>query len=136
MDHYFDTLGLPPGASESDIKKAYRRLARRFHPDVSSEPDAEERFLEVTEAYEYLVEKGSRPSFNYIYETVAPEISKEEQRRQRAQAFARMRYEEFRQSTLAFKKSWYFRPLKILTYGVIALCYMLALLMILSPVIA
>ncbi len=138
MDHYFAILELRPGASENEIKKAYRKLARRYHPDVSKEPDAEERFLEITEAYDYLLERRTRPAISYSrpFETVTPEPTREEQRRQRARAFAQMRYEEFRQSTLAFKRSWYFTPLRIITWTAIVLCYALFLLMILSPLLA
>lgn len=137
MEHYFAALDLQSGASENDIKKAYRRLARKYHPDVSKEPDAEERFLEITEAYEYLLEKRPRPSVLYSsVETTAPEPTWEEQRRQRARAYAQMRFEEFRRSTLAFKKRWYFTPLRVVTWVIIVLCYSLSLLMILSPLLA
>ena len=46
------TLGIKRGASEGDIKAAYRALAKKYHPDKSSEPDASERFMEITTAYE------------------------------------------------------------------------------------
>ena len=77
-------LALSPGASESEIRKAYRKLARKYHPYVSREADAEERFIEITEAYEYLLEKRSGPSVSYssIFETPVPELSREELRRQ------------------------------------------------------
>src|SRR5687767_4901907 len=57
---YFGVLGLSRGASDSDIKRAYRRLARDLHPDVNPDPEAKERFQEVTRAYEALTdpEKG------------------------------------------------------------------------------
>jgi len=57
---YYATLGVDRGASEEEIKKAYRKLARKYHPDVSKEPNAEERFKEVAEAYETL--KAGSPS--------------------------------------------------------------------------
>jgi hypothetical protein len=44
---YYDVLGLKKGASEDEIRKAYRSLAKKYHPDVSSEPDAESKFKEV-----------------------------------------------------------------------------------------
>ena len=47
---YYRTLDVARDASPDEIKRAYRRLARRFHPDVSSEADAEERFKEIGEA--------------------------------------------------------------------------------------
>ena len=51
---YYDTLGVDPGAGETEIKTAYRRLARKYHPDVSKEAGAEEKFKAVNEAYEAL----------------------------------------------------------------------------------
>ena len=48
---YFGVLGLSRGASDNDIKRAYRRLARDLHPDVNPDPEAKERFQEVTRAY-------------------------------------------------------------------------------------
>jgi molecular chaperone DnaJ len=51
---YYELLGVDRGASEADIKKAFRRLARELHPDVSDHPEAELRFREITEAYEVL----------------------------------------------------------------------------------
>ena len=51
---YYATLGVAKDASADDIKKAYRKLARKFHPDVSKEKDAEEKFKAMAEAYETL----------------------------------------------------------------------------------
>src|ERR671932_532553 len=50
----YDVLGVPRDADETTLKRAFRRLARELHPDVNDAPDAEERFREVTEAYEVL----------------------------------------------------------------------------------
>jgi curved DNA-binding protein len=61
---YYQILGVARGASDEDIKKAYRRLARRYHPDVSKEADAKERFQEVSEAYETLKDKEKRAAYD------------------------------------------------------------------------
>jgi molecular chaperone DnaJ len=61
---YYDVLGVARGAAEKEIKSAFRRLARELHPDVSGEPDAEERFREVVEAYEVL----SKPETRDLYD--------------------------------------------------------------------
>lgn len=51
---YYATLGIDKTATPEEIKKQYRRLARKYHPDVSKEADAENKFKEVKEAYEVL----------------------------------------------------------------------------------
>ncbi|HYZ76099.1 MAG TPA: molecular chaperone DnaJ [Gaiellaceae bacterium] len=61
---YYEILGLPRTASESDVKKAFRRLARELHPDVSTAPDAHERFREVAEAYEVLSKSETRELYD------------------------------------------------------------------------
>src|ERR671914_2173418 len=61
---YYEILGVPRTASETDVKKAFRRLARELHPDVSDSPDAEERFREVAEAYEVLSKSETRELYD------------------------------------------------------------------------
>jgi molecular chaperone DnaJ len=61
---YYELLGVPRDASEADIKKAFRGLARELHPDVSEAPNAEERFKEVVEAYEVLSKSETRELYD------------------------------------------------------------------------
>jgi curved DNA-binding protein len=63
---YYETLGVEPTAGEGEIKNAYRRLARKYHPDVSKEPGAEERFKAVNEAYEVLRDKDKRAEYDQL----------------------------------------------------------------------
>ena len=53
-------------ASQDDIKKSYRKLARKFHPDVSKEKDAESRFKDINEAYEVLRDKEKRAAYDQL----------------------------------------------------------------------
>lgn len=61
---YYEILGVDRGASDGDIKKAFRRLARELHPDVSDAPDAQERFREIAEAYEVLSNPETRETYD------------------------------------------------------------------------
>ena len=61
---YYDTLGVKPGATDAEIKSAYRRLARKYHPDVSKVSGAEEKFKAVNEAYEALKEPSRRLAYD------------------------------------------------------------------------
>jgi curved DNA-binding protein len=63
---YYEALGVEPGAGEAEIKAAYRRLARKYHPDVSKEKGAEERFKSVNEAYEVLRDKDKRAQYDQL----------------------------------------------------------------------
>ncbi len=61
---YYEVLGVSREASEIEVKKAFRRLARELHPDVNQEPDAEERFKEAAEAYEVLSDGERRRTYD------------------------------------------------------------------------
>jgi curved DNA-binding protein len=63
---YYEVLGVPPGADADVIKSSYRRMARKFHPDVSKEKDAEERFKAVNEAYEVLKDAKKRAAYDQL----------------------------------------------------------------------
>lgn len=60
----YTTLEVAPGASEAEIKKAYRKLARQYHPDVNKDPKAEEKFKEINAAYEVLSDKEKRAKYD------------------------------------------------------------------------
>jgi len=77
---YYDVLGVSRGASQDEIQRAYRKLARTYHPDVNSDPAAEERFKEISEAYAVLSDPKTRerydsfgPDFRQVPEDVDPE---------------------------------------------------------------
>src|ERR1035438_2735739 len=63
---YYATLGVARGADAEAVKRAYRKQARKFHPDVSKEKNAEEKFKEVQEAYEVLRDSDKRAAYDQL----------------------------------------------------------------------
>ena len=63
---YYSILGVEPGAGDAEIKTAYRRLARKYHPDVSKEAGAEDKFKAVNEAYEALRDPQKRAAYDQL----------------------------------------------------------------------
>ncbi len=63
---YYAVMGVAPEATPDDIKKAYRKLARKYHPDVSKEKDAEAKFKQVGEAYEVLKDPAKRAEYDEL----------------------------------------------------------------------
>lgn len=63
---YYEALELPRDASEDEIRQAYRRLARRYHPDVNKQPGAEDRFKQISEAYEVLRDPEKRERYDRL----------------------------------------------------------------------
>jgi len=63
---YYKIMGVTPEAGADEIKRAYRKLARKYHPDVSDDPNAEDRFKEVGEAYEVLKDPAKREEYDQL----------------------------------------------------------------------
>src|SRR5580698_10198403 len=63
---YYEILGLTRSADADEVKRAYRKLARKFHPDVSKEKNAEDKFKEVQEAYEVLRDSDKRAAYDQL----------------------------------------------------------------------
>ncbi|MTI27934.1 DnaJ domain-containing protein [Fulvivirga kasyanovii] len=136
MSVYHNILEIREGASKSAIKNAYRKLAKKYHPDISTEENAEEMFIEISEAYQYLMQ-GFTPKKETSYTDFEDTIkSKEELRRERAQQYARMQFEAFRKQNDAFKKTWYYNPVKYFSYAIIYLVYTVSIALFLSPLFA
>ena len=109
MEQYYKILGLKENASLNDIKDSYRRKAKQFHPDINKSPDAEDRFIEINEAYTMLSRlktgKIKAPprqrtvSDLFREEIIAEKLKKERERaRARAAYYAKKRFEEFKKS--------------------------------------
>lgn len=68
LKDYYAIMGVKPTDDLKTIKTAYRRLARKYHPDVSKEPDAEARFKEVAEAWEVLSDEQRRAEYDQMWQ--------------------------------------------------------------------
>lgn len=86
---YYEVLGVSRTASQDEIKRAYRKLARQYHPDVNKDPSAPEKFAEVQEAYDVLSEPGKRKQydeFGHAGTGVSPDIYEQMRQAHRARA--------------------------------------------------
>lgn len=135
MGEYFNILGLPENASKAQVKRAYRKLALEYHPDRNSSPDAHERFLQITEAYEMLtgVRKRKNPFVRYYRKTYQDESFRRQTARERARQQARMQYEEFCKNNEAFRNAWYYRPTQWLVLTIYWLGWCFGIFLIISP---
>jgi hypothetical protein len=110
---YHAILGITANSEKSEIQKAYRRLAKKYHPDVNKSANAHDKFIEITEAYEFLIEQLKHPGKEYI--TISGQAQDKQssgqyseyerqgqEAREKAQRQAQMRYEEFKKQHEAF----------------------------------
>jgi len=88
-NRYLELLGLEPGATKSEVKTAYRTLSKKYHPDVSKEEYAKDKFIEITEAYNFLIKVGPRPHNEETRYDYNPHESEYNRWRQKAKAKAR-----------------------------------------------
>lgn len=98
---YYSVLGLETGASIDEIKKAYRKKARMYHPDINHAPDAKEMFIQATEAYEFLIAHYGMDEYNEEAFRQAMENwrkYRQDLARRRANAYARASYARFRKT--------------------------------------
>jgi len=116
MKDFYAVLGITPNSTESEIRMAYRRLAKQYHPDVNKAKNAHEKFIEISEAYEFLIRNGQQHVD--AFETVSTEdrsaydyrASEEYNRfrqaaREKAEQHAKMRFDAFKKQHEAFQKS-------------------------------
>lgn len=98
IDKYYNILGLEPGASVNDIKRAYRKCARRYHPDINESESAVDLFILSTEAYQFLISHQKNLLYNrsmtgqFVNDW---ERNKRDKARRKAYAYSRTRYNKF-----------------------------------------
>lgn len=125
MRNYFAILGLTSSATDADVRSAYRRLVKKYHPDAGTTESDEAKFIEVTEAYDYLVDPARRRRHAaYIDRPVVRQPSVDELRRrqeeyqrwaQREEMLARIRMKKHaeRQAEEEFKNTLSYKALRL-----------------------
>ncbi len=119
LNKYYKILGLDSSATVFEIKKAYRKLVKQYHPDVSKYKDAHEKFIEINEAYKYLLSAKTgkqHVSKNHISYDDWIKYKREKARREAAM-HAKRKYEEFKKSKI-YKSS-------LIIYDIIRYVYLL-----------
>jgi DnaJ-class molecular chaperone len=99
LKDYYEILGLPVNSSVEEIKKAYRKKARLYHPDINPAPDAKDMFINVTEAYEFLISnQQNHLSDEEEYNNAMEDWRKyrQDRSRKRATVYARTSYNTFK----------------------------------------
>jgi hypothetical protein len=144
--NYFEILHLGPGAGEDEIKQAYRTLAKLYHPDVNKSPEAHEKFCEISEAYEFLINHwpnqnksaAGKASYEQRYTEYQQTAAYEQfinEARERAKRQARMRYEKFRKQHEAFQESGLNDLALLFTMIARAFSLLLFLILFLTPLV-
>lgn len=116
QSNYHKVLGLSPGASQKQIKTAYRKLALKYHPDRNKSPEARQKFQEITAAYDYLLEHPEqeiKDAASYEDQMAAEVLRRE---RERMQQQARARREKKRREEEYFNRPEWHDPLLALKY--------------------
>ncbi len=140
FEKYYALLGVSPGVEEKELKKIYRKLALKLHPDVNDNPDATEHFREICEAYEIVLrqeQKAAEIHTSHLQEEdeeeIDPSVYEEiiREAREKARQRARMKYEKIKAEREFFENNDFFL---ILRYVGHYLAIPLGLAMILIPV--
>jgi uncharacterized protein YecT (DUF1311 family) len=103
LNDYYSILGIRQGASDDEIRKAYRRKAMEYHPDRNKSENAQEMFIRITEAYEYLTSHphGRNISEEELRRNYQAWVEyRQAEARKRAEAYAKASYEAFKKSPI------------------------------------
>ena len=114
LENYYKILGVVPGADEKSIKKAFRSLALKYHPDINQKPGAEEKFHQACEAYEVLIRHVQKETIltagHAEEEEIDPEVYEEIIREAREKAWerAKMKYDKLKAEKEFFENNDFF----------------------------
>jgi hypothetical protein len=127
VSEYYKVLGLGTGASKEEIKKAYRKKARAFHPDINPLPEAKDLFIEITEAYEFLLTyreklENDEEALNQAMEDWRK--YRQDRSRKRARVYAQASYPRFK-NTNFYKTTRIFDGTTIISSLVVSIMVLL-----------
>ena len=139
MSHlYYNTLGISEKAGVPEIKSAYRRLAKKFHPDLNKNPDAQDKFILVNEAYEFLIRLKTQPTnfskVRYQKKQTNDDLYRQWLNQERARARARAA-KEARKKFDDFKKSQVYKTSQIIFTFYDILSILIGILIIIASLI-
>jgi hypothetical protein len=130
ISEYYEILGLPVNSSIEEIKKAYRKKARLYHPDINHSSDAKDKFIMVTEAYDFLIASHDKEQLDdQDYFRIVEEWRKyrQDRSRQRAQYYAR-------KSFASFKSSKYYKSTRLLDTSSVIYSFAIAVIVLLYTI--
>lgn len=130
LTDYYNILDIPVDSSIEEIKKAYRVKARAYHPDINHSPEAKDKFIEATEAYEFLIANHeSITDENQSYEQAMEDWRKyrQDRSRRRANAYARTSYG-------AFKNTKFYKTTKIFDRTTIILSFVVSIMVLIYSI--
>ena len=139
---YHKILGLQKDAGPDEIKRAYRQLAKKYHPDISKAFDAHDQFIKITEAYEILINRDLHEYYFQRETTRDPGFmhaqykKAREEARENAQRYARMKYEKFIREQEAFKKSGWHDLILTLRYVLRIMVFPIIVFLIIMPLVS
>jgi len=126
INEYYEILGLPVNSSVDDIKKAYRKKARLYHPDINPSPEAKDLFIGVTEAYDFLISNHDKLNTDdEDYKQAMEDWRKYRQDRshRRAKAYARTSY-------TTFKNTKFYKTTRIFDGTTLIICFITSVMII------
>ena len=130
LTDYYEILGLPVDSSDEEIKKAYRKKARLYHPDINPSPNAKDLFISITEAYEFLIANHEKiKSDDQAYHKATEDWRKYRQyrSRKRAAAYARTSYG-------TFKNTRFYKTTRIFDGTTIIFCFVISVMVLINTV--
>lgn len=136
MKDYYQILEIPPTDSIDEIKAAYRKLAKKYHPDLNKSPKASTLFIEITEAYEVLSYRLANRQTNDSATKVEEEYEEFIRRvREAAHRRAQMKYQKFQREHEAFQESGLYDAVLLLKYIGLVLLPILAAGLVIFPIV-